>query len=568
MSRNDDLPESLREFVSIKEHKARDAQARRKKAAPMPGSDDPRPVVQVEAGKIGSIVDAVEAALIAKGGLYQHSSRIVAIGRVPLRSHDNLVVTASRIMEVGDEGLAEAIAAAAVMTRFDVRANALVAIDVPTRVVRTLRDRKGRYRFPVLAGIVNAPTLRADGTILDQEGFDEATGLYVDFAGETFPKIRPKPDRKHAEAALTKLSGLIRHFPFENEESRSVALSAILTATVRRGLDAAPLHGFSARAAGSGKSMLGDIVSVISSGQQAAVTSQTTNPEEFEKQVNSLLLEGAPLISIDNCSIPLEGNTICSALTQPIVSIRPFGKLERVQVQSGAFWTANGNNLVIAGDMTRRAIVAALDAGMERPELRRFDFDPVARAKAERGTYLAAALTILLAYRNSGISGLSTPLGSFEEWSQLVRDALLWLGCADPVVTMERGRQQDPKRSELFDVLVHWKKVIGTKRTTVRQIVEMATKQSGFLPGRTDFDHPDFREALLAVAGRGGAINGKLLGMWLSTNEKVIAEPYWVVKDGTSDGSNAYRLVERESSKTVNQEVHNDVYDIASTLTF
>ena len=34
--------------------------------------------------------------------------------------------------------------------------------------------------------------------------------------------------------------------------------------------------------------------------------------------------------------------------------------------------------------------------------------------------------------------------------------------------------------------------------------------------GARSYLHPDFREALLAVAGQGGAINGKSLGKWLA----------------------------------------------------
>ena len=40
--------------------------------------------------------------------------------------------------------------------------------------------------------------------------------------------------------------------------------------------------------------------------------------------------------------------------------------------------TATGNNLVLVGDMTRRALLCRLDPERERPELRRFDSDPVA----------------------------------------------------------------------------------------------------------------------------------------------------------------------------------------------
>ena len=166
-------------------------------------------------------------------------------------------------------------------------------------VVKALEQRTGRYRFPVLAGIVNAPTMRADGTILDVPGYDAATGLLFDPSGETFPKIRTDPTRKHAQAALDMLLELLGGFPFATDAHRSVALSAILTACVRRSLRTAPLHGFSAPVAGSGKSKLVDIASVISTGREAGVIAMGNNPEELEKRLVSLLLGGAA-IAIDN----------------------------------------------------------------------------------------------------------------------------------------------------------------------------------------------------------------------------------------------------------------------------
>lgn len=46
---------------------------------------------------------------------------------------------------------------------------------------------------------------------------------------------------------------------------------------------------------------------------------------------------------------------------------------------------ATGNNLHFRGDMTRRVLRGGLDAEMERPETRAFDFDPVQRVMEDRG---------------------------------------------------------------------------------------------------------------------------------------------------------------------------------------
>ena len=521
-------------------------------AVPPRNDDDTRPTVKLVAGRIKPTVDAIEAALIKRGGLYQRANAIVFVGEAPMRTHGDREVTTTRIFERGENALAEDVAEAVYLTRHDARAGGDVPVNPPVWLIRSLQQRVGSFRLPLLVGVVNAPTLRPDGTLLDRPGYDRATGLIYDPRGVTFPRISARPTRREAERALTTLSDLIAGFPFEGPESKAVALSAILTACVRQALSTAPLHAFTAPAAGTGKTKIVDIASVISSGREAGVISQSPIEEEMEKRLSAMLLQGASAIAIDNCTAPLNGNFLCIALTQPTSLVRPLGTSKQVEVNTNAFVSATGNNLVIAGDMTRRAIVSRLDAKMERPELREFTFEPVERAKGERPLYVAAALTILLAFTAAGAPRQASPLGSFEEWSRLVRDALLWLGCADPCTTMEQARATDPMKQELREVVTHWRSIVGTEPITVRRLIEKASQQSGGYGGaKLEFDHPDLREALLAVAGLGGAINGRKVGHWLAAHARQIVGTCFVEQDGVIRGTMTWRLVDHSAKSVV-----------------
>jgi hypothetical protein len=76
----------------------------------------------------------------------------------------------------------------------------------------------------------------------------------------------------------------------------------------------------------------------------------------------------------------------------------------------------------------------------------------------------------------------------------------------------------------------------------VKQVIDAAVEQKpGFNP-RTEFVHPDFREALLAVAGDHGVINGRRLGKWLSANQNRIVEGMKFVSDGIVTGIARWRL--------------------------
>ena len=98
--------------------------------------------------------------------------------------------------------------------------------------------------------------------------------------------------------------------------------------------------------------------------------------EEFEKRLGAALLAGDPLISFDNCERPLGGELLCQCLTQRRVKVRILGKSEQPALPCDATFCATGNNLVLAGDVTRRAIVARLDPKVERPEEREFAETP------------------------------------------------------------------------------------------------------------------------------------------------------------------------------------------------
>jgi hypothetical protein len=488
------------------------------------GDAPAKPLIRIAGGKIADVVDEAEAALLqADFSLYQRGAFIVRPGRVRVTVADGKEVSGQRAIEVRDHTLMEAMTLAATWEKFDGRSESWVQIDAPAKVAATYLQRVGHWKLPVLAGIINAPTLRPDGSLLRQPGYDTSTGLLFDPAGASFPAIRHTPTREHAEKALAALKDLISTFPFVGEADRTVALSSILTACIRRSLRTAPLHAFTAPTAGTGKSKLVDIASVIATGREAGVISQGKTEEEFEKRLGALLLASESVIAVDNCEAPLGGEFLCSMLTQQVVRARILGKSEAPELPSNALVTATGNNLVLVGDVTRRAVLCRLDAKVERPELRTFNLEPVDLAKQERGRLLAAALTVLRAYHVAGRPSRPAPLGSFEEWSDWVRGALVWLGEADPVETMEELRDGDPRLDELTAVLAEWSAVIGERAVTVREIIDQAARPgslaSGFQPGRVEFAHADFREALLAVAGAGGVINGKSLGKWLGANE-------------------------------------------------
>lgn len=297
------------------------------------------------------------------------------------------------------------------------------------------RAKTHKSRLPDLRGTVGHPTIRRDGSLLWAEGFDPETGLIVDYGGVAFPPVPDEPTEGDARAALEVLKVPLKDFPFvEGSASRSVALSAILTAVCRRSLDFAPVHAFNAPSPETGKSLLSDIPAMVVTGVPAPKHAQERDPEENDKSLLGALMQGDPVIVIDNVDRPIEGATWCLILTSQEWEKRGLGGNAQRKVLTNVLFIFNGNNIEFRGDMATRAVMATIDAGVEEPGSRPFDVDLREDVPRRRGELVSAVLTVLRAHAVAGFPGWRRE-GRFGDWTKMVRGALIWLGEPDPWAT-------------------------------------------------------------------------------------------------------------------------------------
>jgi putative DNA primase/helicase len=243
----------------------------------------------------------------------------------PVKTFHDQDTEAWRILEVSRGHLAETLARAAQWIKYSGRSRKWVPADVPKLVIEAYQGRVGEWKLQVLMAITGTPRLRRDGSLHDTPGYDPMTGLLYKPECE-FDAMPERPKRDDAIAALGMFNDLLAGFPFVTRADKAVALSAILTALDRHNMPTAPLHGFSATVAGTGKSKLADIVSILATGRSAVVKAQPGTEDELEKRLNSELLQGATIITIDNCEHSLQSAFLCQMLTQETVSIRVLGQ--------------------------------------------------------------------------------------------------------------------------------------------------------------------------------------------------------------------------------------------------
>ena len=320
--------------------------------------------------------------------------------------------------------------------------------------------------FLRLAGVSTTPTMDRN-----EPGYDPTTNMMLVFPEGYFPEAPLSPTKDDAVAALARLKHPLRGFPFEGEGSLSVVLSAMLSGIIRHEMRTCPLHAFSAPEAGTGKSKLTEIVSIVVTRVSVNIITYTRDQDEMEKRIDSILMRGQRLVNIDNVDTMLGDKALEQMLTATSKLARVLGESRSITVDTRLLLMVSGNNLEARRDMGRRMVKCTLDAKVENPDLREFDFDAVAEVTAARPQMVVDCLTILRAYKAAGQPNMPTPLGSFEDWT-IIRGALMWLGEDDPRVTQDEGRASDPDREARAEVLEALWNQFGGERFLAKRLDE------------------------------------------------------------------------------------------------
>lgn len=470
-------------------------------------------VIRLRKGALGEAVDACEA-ILARADLptqyrtYQRGGQLVRVATLPAAATTGGIARpqgAVVIMEAQKPFLLDALGRFGIFEKFDARSKKWLPADPPKEVAETILARAGLWPMPVLRGVVACPTVRSDGSLLLEAGYDAASCYYL--AHNLTVSVPDAPTLADAKNSLDFLAGLLAGFAFVEPVDCSVALSLIVTAVVRPALASVPVFAITAPVRGSGKSTLMDIAAVIATGRRSAVLSATADHEELEKRLVGCLLSGDCIVNLDNINGNLRSDLLCQATTSEAVKVRPLGASSQVEIPNTALWSANGNNLSLMGDLSRRALLCRLDPGCERPEERVFDFDPVARALERRNEYVSAVLTVICSYLAAGKPETSfAPFGSFERWSDMVRAAMVWAGAADPCESREAVMEDDPDAAQLQALVSAWWERFERTPQNVNEVIKAAK------------DDDALEEALDSIAGGRGGVDARRLGYWLRSH--------------------------------------------------
>jgi hypothetical protein len=486
----------------------------------------------------------LEALGAARIPFYQRGGALVRVCRIKAKTSDKSTIHVPGIVPVRLPLLRRALGQAAYWERLN-KDGEVVRIDPPKEVAEQIAEMIEEWPFPPLAGVIGCPSLRPDGSLLDQPGYDQATGLMLENSIR-MPPIPMRPSKDQALTALQLLEELLTGFPFSTdylngqtiEASRAVALSQLMTPIVRAAMEAAPMHLTTAPEAGSGKSYLADLTAMLAFGERCPVLALAPREDETEKRLIGAALSGMPIIDIDNASRVLAGDFLAQATERPVLQLRRLGSSEPFRIDNSFTVIANGNNAAVAADQVRRTLTCRLDANREDPENREFKTNPLVMIRQNRGKYVAAILTIARAGLEDG---LRLPrIASYEGWSDCVRSPLVWLGCADPAATIAKARDADPVRADRRAVFAAWKDLLGDQKAYVVADLVNHAKLSQTL-----------YSALLAVAtdkDDNTKISAARLGKWLKKNEDVVVDKHKLTVDRNDKSRPKWQLTDVASA--------------------
>jgi putative DNA primase/helicase len=444
------------------------------------GWRDGRPELEIELvdGKLPQFVDqCVE--VLAGAEVYQRSGQIVHVLRVDeaelsnteeiRRDSDQLVIA-----PMGADALRVKLGRLVSIVRYKANGDKVFG-DCPKEYATTIAGQGQWPGMPVLRGITDAPTLRADGSILQRPGYDPASRLLLNLEGK-WPTIPEHPSKADAQIALALLLEPFGQMPFDGEAARSAFVAALLTHAVRQTLDAAPMFPFIAPTPGSGKGLLADSIAMIVGGRRAPKrTLPCGNDEEMRKVITASLIAGDRMLVLDNVprGFAVESPALDQAITSGVWADRILGRSEQIELPFTLSVFLTGNNISFHADAVRRCCCVHLDPKHEHPEEREFEIpDLLGHLRDRRRELLVAVLTIQRAYKVAGERVTVKPLGSFELWSERVREAIVWLGQADPVETQQRLRGEDDGQEELREMLTELVGQFGVQDFGAATIVE------------------------------------------------------------------------------------------------
>jgi len=346
--------------------------------------------------------------------------------------------------------------------------------DPPLKVVKDIMALPAWPGIPPISGIITSPVIRADGSIITEPGYDPETRMF--YVGSLELHVPENPTKADAErAAQYILNEVFSDFPFKDDASEANTLAALLTTITRPLINGnTPLGLVDKPQAGTGASLLTEVIAEITTGTAACMQTAPGTDEEWRKAITSVLTQGPQIVVIDNVTNMLRSAKLSQMLTARTWTDRMLGQSKMLSLPQTAAWFATGNNIQLGGDIARRSYWIRLDAVDSRPWLRGgFKHDHLKEwVRDHREDLLSRLLIIVKAWIVAGRPESKVKaIGSFEEWSKTIGGILDYAGVAGFLNNAEElydSADQEIAQWDLF--LEQWQRFHSNTEITAAQL--------------------------------------------------------------------------------------------------
>jgi putative DNA primase/helicase len=328
--------------------------------------------------------------------------------------------------------------------------------------------------LPALEGIKTNPYFAADGELIFTPGYREKTKIFLhDLKNINGPNLKYLT---LDEALRLIRDDILVDFPFVSDSDFAHAVALLIQPLIRHMIDGpTPLFIIKSPTIGTGKTLLAETLTLISTGKDANLQVLPVNDSEVRKRVTAKLMQYPAHFIFDNVRHKVDSASLASALTARSWEDRILSKSKTGVFPVNCTWVLTGNNVTCSSEITRRSIRIHMDTRSEMPWLnRKFNHkDLIGFIKKNIDQCLWAAITLVQNWVREGMPKFSgKPLGKYESWTMITGGILEAAGIKGFMQGITDFYQDvDDDTSELKAVVYLWNEKFGVQPVLASDLV-------------------------------------------------------------------------------------------------
>ena len=284
---------------------------------------------------------------------------------------------------------------------------------------------------------------------------------------------------KPREGGWPIIEDLIYDFPFADDADSQNFISLLLTPMIRPAvLGNVPMFLIKSSLPRTGKTKLAEqVAGGIYLGEETPSMQWSTNEDERDKRILSILKQGDTLLHVDNVAHYVDSPSLASLVTSKYYQGRLLGQSQMMRIENTLTVIATANNPRATGEIVRRAVPITLQPEDDAPELRDdFKHPHLFKHVLYRRPRVWSVMTGLVeAWKEKGKPSTGMKMGGFEGWAE-VMSGLMFVAGANKWMSNWRSwvKEADPEGEDLKEFVELWWESAGNAVVHAKELLKIA----------------------------------------------------------------------------------------------